>query len=175
MVAGFGRLIKYEGASAPLPPAAQHNSDFPATNQMALVMALHPHCPCSRASVGELLKIYSHAPGKFALTLLVYKPKDESDDWLKSRTVDSLARLNPRIVVDLDGAEAAKLGLATSGQILLYDRNGALRYNGGVTSSRGHSGDNNGETAVIALLNGQSSPTLLSAPVFGCSLSNKTP
>ena len=68
-----------------------------------------------------------------------------------------------------DGKEAALFRLATSGHVLLYDRAGHLRFSGGITKSRGHSGDNAGRDAIVAFLN-HGSMTEARTSVFGCSL-----
>ena len=51
-------------------------------------------------------------------------------------------------------ARRARFGSATSGQTLLYDGDGALRFSGGITGSRSHAGDNAGRRSLVALLNG---------------------
>ena len=76
---------------------------------------------------------------------------------------------NVTVVRDDDGLEARRFGAATSGQSLLYDVNGRLLFSGGITGSRGHSGDNAGRTAMLALLQ-HAPPGRDSAFVFGCSL-----
>ena len=48
---------------------------------------------------------------------------------------------------------------------------GELLFSGGITGSRGHAGQNSGEDAVIALVNGHSLP-LTHSHVFGCDLFN---
>jgi hypothetical protein len=54
---------------------------------------------------------------------------------------------------------------------LLYDTAGRLLFSGGITAARGHSGDNAGREAIVALLAG--APTdRTQTPVFGCKLSN---
>jgi hypothetical protein len=53
--------------------------------------------------------------------------------------------------------------------VVLYSPNGELLFSGGITGSRGHAGQNPGEDAVIALVNGRSLP-LTHAHVYGCDL-----
>jgi hypothetical protein len=59
---------------------------------------------------------------------------------------------------------------ATSGQVLLYDASGRLRFRGGIRPSRGHEGDNTGRRALEALLLGDGAAPPLSTAVFGCPL-----
>jgi hypothetical protein len=42
-------------------------------------------------------------------------------------------------------------------------------FSGGITGSRGHSGDNAGRSAIVSLVNGESTETAETF-VFGCSL-----
>ena len=70
---------------------------------------------------------------------------------------------------DLDGVEAQRFGAATSGQAFLYNQAGALLFKGGITASRGHSGDNLGRDAVVDLVT-SGVASVSAAPVFGCSL-----
>jgi hypothetical protein len=50
---------------------------------------------------------------------------------------------------------------------LLYDSHGDLLFAGGITSARGHSGDNSGREAIIQILNNQTEEHQ-GTPVFGC-------
>lgn len=73
------------------------------------------------------------------------------------------------VVNDGDGVEAKRFGAFTSGQALLYDAQGQLRFSGGITDSRGHEGDNAGREAIEAILAGKTATTTLT-DVFGCGL-----
>lgn len=168
MAAGFGALLNYESApGAHLRNSLAESAEFSDPKMFSLVMGLHPHCPCSRASVGELLKIYSHAHERMKVTVLVFKPKGAGNEWIKSSTVSSLVKMNPHLLVDTDGEIAKRLGLGTSGQVLLYGPGGKLLFDGGITSARGHSGDNLGEDAILELVRVGHSQ-LNTTEVFGC-------
>src|ERR1051325_2099875 len=49
-----------------------------------LVMAAHPRCPCTRASLAELSWIMAHSPGQLSVLVLFLKPSTTPDDWEKS-------------------------------------------------------------------------------------------
>jgi hypothetical protein len=70
---------------------------------------------------------------------------------------------------DPDGAIAQAFGAYTSGQVLVYGADGGLLFNGGITASRGHEGDNPGRAAIVARLRDQV-PAPSTASVFGCAL-----
>lgn len=77
-----------------------------------------------------------------------------------------------------DGTEAARFGAHTSGQVLVYGRDGRLTFSGGITPSRGHEGDSRGADLALRALtpNGASSATASSsADVFGCGIATKEP
>jgi len=59
--------------------------------------------------------------------------------------------------------------IETSGDLVLYDADGRLLFHGGITSARGHSGDNLGRSAIQALLWKEPAQTA-STSSFGCPL-----
>lgn len=64
------------------------------------------------------------------------------------------------------------LGVRAPGQVLLYDTDGHLRFNGGITASRGHEGNKKGRQALTDLiLTGTTDRP--SSFVFGCVLMEK--
>jgi hypothetical protein len=139
-----------------------------------LVMLAHPHCPCSRASVGELAQIMAHAVGKVNAFVLFVKPPGAGADWDDTDLRRSAAAIpGVTVLTDENGTEAERFGAATSGHTMVFDRNGALLFSGGITASRGHAGDNAGESAVVAALS--DAPLLHNrTSVFGCSLTKRS-
>jgi hypothetical protein len=73
------------------------------------------------------------------------------------------------VIRDDNGDEADRFGSWTSGQTLLYDRDGQLVYSGGITGARGKPGDNTGRSTVLDILAG-AQQTRATTQVFGCSL-----
>jgi hypothetical protein len=133
-----------------------------------LVMAIHPKCPCSRASIGEMERLLSKFHDGLKCVFLVYKPQGQSNDWIETDVVDSIRRQpNSEVVVDVDGRDALQLGMTTSGAVILYSPQGVPKYWGGITAGRGHRGDNLGTDAIASELRGQP-PLSLSQPVYGC-------
>lgn len=131
-----------------------------------LVMAVHPNCPCSRASVEQLERIASQDEHPVQVVALFF----DSPSLESSATWKSVSN-NPDIqaVVDKRGRLAERFGAMTSGEASLYDTEGQLRFHGGLTPSRGHSGPGRGGEAVLSLAAGQN-VACLSAPAFGCSI-----
>jgi len=138
--------------------------------QPTLVLAIHPHCPCSRATIGELALLMTHVQGLVNDNVLFVKPHEFSESWEKTDLWKSASSIpGVKVMTDEGGIEAARFGSRTSGQAMLYDTNGQLIFNGGITSSRGHSGENEGRSAIVSLLRADTSATN-ETPVFGCPL-----
>ena len=172
--AGLGWLLNYENTPGQVAtPSSQWPSKsrlLPSAEHATLVMLAHPHCPCTRASIGELAAIMAHSQGRLTAYVLFLKPEGSAVDWEKTDLWQSAARIpGVTALVDDKGYEAGRFQSLTSGQTLLYDRNGRLLFKGGITASRGHSGDNAGRSAIISIVNTGSSPQD-TTPVFGCPL-----
>lgn len=174
IVTGLGALLRYENAPGPaaLPPTGWPSESRIqlASDRATLVMLSHPHCPCTRASIEELNRLMAQAQGRVVAYVLFLKPAGSSTDWEKTDLWQSAARIpGVNVVADDDGIEARRFHAVTSGQTALYDSDGHLLFSGGITSARGHSGDNAGRSAIVSLLNtGDADRTVTS--VFGCPL-----
>ena len=172
--AGVGLLWNYEstpGTAAATPdrwPAASRIE--PAADRATLVMLAHPHCPCTRASINELARLMTQARGRVTAYVLFVKPRGFSDAWVQTDLWESAAAI-PGVtpVLDDDGDEAGRFHAATSGQTVLYDAAGHLLFSGGITSARGHAGDNAGRTAIVSLLTSDEAEER-DTPVYGCPL-----
>jgi hypothetical protein len=122
--------------------------------------------------MAELAQLMAHVQGKVQAYVLFYSPRDSGADWQNTDLRRTAAQI-PGVTVlsDVDGAEAQRLGAETSGHTFLFDSSGRLLFNGGITASRGHSGDNAGESAIVSLIDNRTSARTKSF-VFGCSLKN---
>jgi len=135
-----------------------------------LLCFVHPRCPCTRATLRELERVVSRAPG--AAVRVVFRD-DPGGDLTSAPTWSMAARLpGARRVLDPGGLEARRFGAATSGLVLLFDSEGALRFRGGVTAGRGHEGHNDGAEALEAALRGRPDARAW-ARVFGCGLGER--
>jgi hypothetical protein len=157
------------------PPAIWPKSSAlqpPTNGQPALVMFVHPHCPCSRATIGELGLLMAHCQGRVRADVYFLRPAAMSEEWVNTDLWRDASHI-PGVTVhrDDDGREAHIFGSETSGDTRLYSPAGELLFHGGITSARGHSGDNAGRDAIEALLSGQLiSQKQIQTRVFGCSL-----
>jgi hypothetical protein len=137
----------------------------------ALLVFAHPFCGCTEATLGELAKITARRARKSprpAITILLTRPKGSA--WQRSPLWDDARRLiGANVVWDEDGREARLFQVLTSGEVLLYGPGGELLFEGGVTGSRGHAGDNYGAAGLAAALD-SGLPAKTAHPVFGCAL-----
>jgi hypothetical protein len=139
-----------------------------------LLVFVHPECPCSRATLGELAILMAQIgpAGREKLTPYVVfsAPSAVSGVWSETELwKDAAAIPQVRIVRDRNGLEARNFRALTSGHTLLYGSDGRLLFAGGITASRGHVGWNEGLEVLTASIH-DGSPRLRARPVFGCSL-----
>jgi hypothetical protein len=174
VVSAMGWMASYSnlpGRAGVIPVHWPAQSQIPLdTGRPTLVMFVHPHCPCTRASLGELDLLMARCQGRLSAHVVMIQPEGTTEEWLQTdlwRTASAI----PGVTVHTDnaGAESQRFQTETSGQTVLYDRNGNLLFAGGITISRGHAGDNPGRSALAALLKGEIS-NQVKTPVFGCSL-----
>ena len=177
VAAGTVVLLGYENApgASPAPPALWPGDSriARATDLPTLVMFAHPRCPCTRASLGELAVLLAHCRGRVTPYVVLVKPDGLPGDWAQTDLRRSALSIpGVQVLCDDGGVEARRFHAATSGQTLLYGADGRLLFRGGITASRGHSGDNSGRSAITALVNGQAAARVESF-VFGCSLAGE--
>jgi len=154
------------------PPAQWPDVKQLALNQSkpTLVMFIHPHCPCTRASLGELEIIMAKCSGRFSAYVVLVKPEGTAADWAETGLKKSASQIpGVTLVVDDAGRLAQEFQCKTSGATLLFGQDSSLIFQGGITSSQGHSGDNAGRSAIVDILHGRI-PEKIKTPVFGCGL-----
>jgi hypothetical protein len=171
---GFHVLLAYEGKAG---PASTLSQSWPLASSLrpssatpyTLVMFVHPQCPCTNASISELALLMTHC-STLSTYVLFLRPKGFEVGWEKTalwKRVAAIPGVKP--ISDIDGQESANFIAATSGQSGLYNRRGKLLFEGGVTGSRGHEGENQSLSTIEAIVCGKSAQIVKTA-VFGCSL-----
>jgi len=141
-----------------------------ADGKPTLVIFIHPHCACSRASIEELAVLMAHSQRLVEARAELLAPPGTNTAWTNTDLWQAAAAI-PGVTVERDeaGREASHFQATTSGDTFLYATDGRLLFHGGITLARGHSGDNPGRSAIEALLDGTSAPPAATA-VFGCAL-----
>jgi hypothetical protein len=174
--AGFCWLARYEtrpgrvGEVSQTWPMASHLERD--SQRWNLVMFLHPRCPCSQASLQELGELQSSHPNDLHVSVVFCKPKGVPEGWEQTATWKQAAALTDiERVSDENDVERREFGALTSGEVLLYEPSGRLRYRGGIASARGKTGLSEGRSIVESLLGGEELPRH-EGPVFGCPLTS---
>jgi hypothetical protein len=130
----------------------------------------HPKCPCSEAALTELSKLLARLEGKVDVDIVFHRPSGSSIEWDQSNLWARAKKLNnANTLIDTDGKLVELFKPKTSGQVYLYSTSRDLIYSGGITSSRGHEGDNTGSSAILDWVLHKKLATKVFS-VFGCTL-----
>jgi hypothetical protein len=171
---GFIMIHRFETTPGPrgdAPPLWPAGCPFqPDAGRFTLVMALHPHCPCSRASVRELAALVGRFPERAAVYVLVYEPEEVPAGWHENELERSVQKIpGAQIIHDRDASLAHQFGCETSGHVLLYGTDGVLVFSGGITRGRGQDGASAGREVIAQWLLDRQAPEM-KTNVFGCPL-----
>ena len=173
--AGYYILLDYHHSPS---LSGQVPSVWPAASQLTLhsntptlLVMLHPHCGCSKATLNELEKILARTRERLSVEMVFVGSTDllnqieESELWLTASRLPYTT-----ITLDRDGVEAKHFGSFASGQVGLFTPEGTLLFQGGITSARGHEGDNLGATTIVTSVLSHATKDVSKTPVFGCDL-----
>jgi hypothetical protein len=101
----------------------------------------------------------------------MFVPEGAGHGWVAPDYLRRLATMpGVHLMDDPGGEEAARFGAETSGLVALYAEDGRLLFRGGITSARGHEGDNQGRRALLGLIRGRRSSLSRATPVYGCAI-----
>jgi hypothetical protein len=139
-----------------------------------VLLALHPRCVCSRATVEELARLIARLAVPPRVEILLYTPENAPVSWGHTDVV-ARARSLPGVTIQPDskGRESERFRLSVSGQTAIYAPDGRLIFTGGITRARGHEGDNAGSEAILSILS-RHQPAISSSPVFGCPIRSES-
>jgi hypothetical protein len=159
-----------KGPDAPHVWLAGLNDILRKPGRFTLVMTLHPQCPCSRATLNELSQLMTRTGEQIDAHVLFVQPPGapanwcDGDLWKQAMVISGVT-----ISIDHDAKDASILGATTSGQVMVYDASGKIRFSGGITDGRGHEGDNAGLSSILELIRAGRT-AVATTPVYGCSL-----
>jgi len=194
LVAGsFYLWSAYEQQPGEIPDS--HPAAEAVRGRWQLGMFVHPHCPCSRASLQELRRLLeqlSRPPTEVPVQATVYLvcPPEAPPGWEEGELLTQLHRWHDvTVVIDRDGRKAQRWNVTTSGHVIVVDPDGRVRFRGGITPGRGRQGDNRGSRQILQILRGGLLPPgpgddtwsglkedetgvgpMPTTPVFGCPL-----
>jgi len=140
-----------------------------------LLVFLHPNCPCSRATVHSLQRVIGALP-EAARPRTVFVLRDPAAaDWRVSDLLkDAAMTPGASQFRDENEREMRRFGAEVSGHTLLYDRNGLLTLDGGITAERGQEGPSTAADRLHDHLIGMRQTPEKTA-VFGCALHTPRP
>src|SRR4051794_7314844 len=79
---GLSQMWAYESAAgAPARPPLQLDSLTPRPALPTLLVLLHPHCPCSLATVDELANLMRDCRDRLSVTVLMVRPEGAAPGW----------------------------------------------------------------------------------------------
>ena len=177
VLAGMGMLIDF--SSQPGDPG-KPTTLWPNSTDLALsadgptvVIGIHSECPCSNAAIADYERLLAKINSPVLTYLVVTTPSGMPSGTKENRLLERM-RLLPgsTVVLDPDGNYTRAFGLATSGQTLLFQTNGALAFSGGITDGRGHEGSTLAAGELRHLIETGDAPRAI-RPVFGCHLQNQ--
>lgn len=190
VVLGLGALWLYAispGTSGQIaqrwPSASSQHWD---ESRPTLLVFAHPKCPCTRATIDELAWIMTRCSDRVTCRIYFMQPENESGEWAKTATWKAASAIRGvEVHLDPENLEASAFGAETSGHAMLFDTAGELMFQGGITPSRGHRGDNVGCDQIVALVRDgnmsqevatrdESREAIPVTDVFGCPLSNES-
>ena len=173
MAWGFTALTSYgnvPGAIGAVPTRWPVDSALAApAGKAVLVLAVHPMCPCSKATVAELRELMQQCGDAVVVDALVSLPPSAEPSWRSGPVAQGLQSIPGVAITFDDGRELKRFGALTSGQVMIYSPAGQRVYVGGITGSRGQQGDNAGQSAALAAIR-QRASMQRTYPVFGCGL-----
>ncbi|HET6346573.1 MAG TPA: hypothetical protein VFH51_16695 [Myxococcota bacterium] len=141
-------------------------------DEPTLVMFVEPDCPCSMASLNELNLLLQDRRNKVRAHIVFEPSAEAAADVSQTALYKRAMQVGVAVHIDTDSRERQRFDAHTSGVTQLYDSEGDLLYQGGITPARGHEGDNVGRRILAGFL--QKDPEVLarprpmSAPVYGC-------
>lgn len=175
VASGFWVLTEYEVRPAGLAAAP---AEWPTASRIqrsakggTLLMFVHPHCPCSQASLVELAAILEQHEESVGVHLLFVRPDGVDANWTNTRLRRIAAQIPGAMAHDdARGDEAVLFAANTSGEVLFYDACGRLAFHGGVTAARGHYGASTSSELLSSLLEAKSIKRGECTAVYGCPL-----
>ncbi|MGI8905335.1 MAG: RedB protein [Candidatus Sumerlaeaceae bacterium] len=171
---GSYAMLSYEfGAKEASAPAGNWPHDtayFRNPHKPTLLTFLHPRCPCSKATLGELALLVAASGERLDTRVIFVEPEGIIEDWPNNNLRQAASEI-PGVTITFDhlGAQAQKFHASVSGETFFYDPEGSLLFSGGITGSRGHSGANPGRTAITSLVHNEN-PEVRTSKSFGCQL-----
>lgn len=147
LLASITMVYRAAAATPQVAPATREDpSSWPAKSRWqptpgrtTVVIIAHPECPCTRATITNLLPVLRSSTRPVDTVLILAGPAVTTQPGSTERSlVDALAPT--ALLRDRDGREAALFGATTSGHVVVFDPRASRVFSGGTTPVRGHVG-----------------------------------
>jgi hypothetical protein len=138
MLGGGGFWIYYQSGRQ---VAAETPSQWPMTSSLmrqadlpSVILFANPNSPCTTDTLAQLKEAVEGERVK--ASIVFWAPEHADEESLNSNNIDQAKQISgATIVFDSKGHEFANFGIQSSGQVIVYDPNGQLVYNGDITGS----------------------------------------
>jgi hypothetical protein len=118
--------------------------------------------------MSELERLVPELKDRLKVKLIFIQQPTRDIAWVKDGLWERSRRLpGVETLIDQSGREARLFGSTNSGHAYLFDEEGSLIFNGGLTSMRGHTGPSEGQDQLLNWLRTRKGKGFLSK-IFGC-------
>jgi len=171
MASGFALWENYDRTTGTTPDSINTESKLKLTSEWELTLYAHPHCSCTQATLVELATLAERAGPRLAIRVVFFVPDGASDQWADGSNRTTAGKLPGAVIAfDRGGAyEISRAGARTSGTVILRNADGQVKFQGGLTRSRGQFGESAGKRAILDHMNNNIT-NVSKTPVYGCSL-----
>ncbi len=183
VVAGMGYLERYDQRAGPetvvLPQEELGGELSPVRTDTdvhwQLKLFLHPHCPCSRASVAAWERLLEQLSGEAIEAEVVWvRPPEAAVGWEAGSLQERVQQMKGvRQWTDVGGVVASHYGVKTSGCLVIINKEGRVVYRGGLTVGRGRTNTFAVAESVARAI--RQCGDFPASPVYGCPLLTPPP
>ena len=170
---GFLALQLHGASSGQSGSAVEHwprRSRIPlTTGRPTLIVAVHPLCACTRASVWELTHVLTRCEAQVEVYIFIFRPEHSGHGWGRQMACAVSARCPVFICWAIPRAKKRPASVPAPPALLHYTlRMGDSFSAAGSPVPGAIEGDNDGRRALLGLIEGNTSSNPRETPVFGC-------
>lgn len=131
----------------------------------------HPFCPCFNDTLEALTAVQARVGSRVRIEVVFVWADPSSHEIDASTSIRTASKLPGATVhYDTTGSLAAAYQAVSSGHLVFHDAAGVLRFQGGITTARGHAGSTVAREQLIDLIETPHAGPLVTTPIFGCPL-----
>jgi hypothetical protein len=140
-VLGCLLLLEFYDRRAEMPLPVQEPA-MPDNGYWQVWMFVHPHCPCSRASLRQLRTMLGRLQAgkskpEVQATVWIVIPPEAAPGWEEGALLREVRCWQEAVIrLDVGAEQARRWGAVRSGHTVVTDPGGRVRFRGGVTAGR---------------------------------------